>query len=404
MSNLNLSEAFEKIDEEVARIQNGYSYEHTANITSLSLASQLPRQLAKSLSNWEFGEYGWTSPTNLLVTAAWTKWLNPMQNVCKIWATDSNNTPIEGGYSIRSYDEQVTVKIFCKYMLTTNFCSNNSGMQGSRAIEKAREYKEIKPGLTIQQRVLFSMDLFVDIMTRINSLDSNQAHTCFLYFFYKSLEIKGKLMLEQKSAVATLQSVSADAYKWILNSIGNIKDPEFTRALCGCLCAARWPELFLMGLNDAKTSANARSQSPGDFWLNDSSQKPVIAGKCKAEGIQFSWKDLSNAKLRLKEYPSCKLYLCITADNIAMDTDITSNPEQLSAWIKSVDDLKISHDISFMAITLRDLARIVLTDSARQEHFFNSLSTAIVTMPSLDRHTIELITGNMKHDQSERLI
>ncbi len=396
MPTLNLNDAFQRIDREVCPIYNRFMDEAEHSVTSASLLQQLPTKLSNHLTNWHFGEYGWTSPTNLLITASWAKWLSPTQNVCRIWAEDALENPIDGGYSIRSYDEKVTVKIFGKYLMTKDFCSNNSGMQGSRALEKARDYQEIRPGLTIRQRVYFNMDLFVGILTGINSLTAEQAHICFLYFFYKGLEIAKNKRLQEQRAVSVLNSETAGAYSWIVRAIHTIKDPEFIRAVCGSLCSILWSSLTLNGIEDAKTSANARSQSPGDFWLTDDNQEPFVAVEVKAEGIQFSWKDLNNAIERLNHYPSCRLYICVTADNVALDPNISNNSSQMTKWISRVDDLKNQSDISFRVMTLRELALGVLIRPARSQAFFERLSQIVVKMPSLAHDTLNLLASLSK--------
>ena len=97
--------------------------------------------LLSNLNQWHWGSYGWVSPASLIFTATWRKYFFPNEDCCKIWAKDENNNPIEGGYSIRSEDEMITIPILAKYDLCTGYCSPNSGMQGSRAIEKMRSLK-----------------------------------------------------------------------------------------------------------------------------------------------------------------------------------------------------------------------------------------------------------------------
>ena len=81
--------------------------------------SKLPPKLITEINQWQWGSYGWTSPTSLLVTAAWRKYLYPDVDCCKIWARDEKKAPIPGGYSIRSADEGVTIPLLAKYDLCT---------------------------------------------------------------------------------------------------------------------------------------------------------------------------------------------------------------------------------------------------------------------------------------------
>lgn len=397
MPQLNFSDCFQKIDAAVSSLHHKFDSEkmHMGETTSIYWMNSLPLELQHSIAEWQFGSYGWTSPTNLFITAAWTKWFIPTQNVCKIWAADNNNNPIEGGYSIRSYDESVTVPIFTKHSITKDYCSPNSGMQGSRAIEKAREYKEIKNGLAIRQRVLFDMDLFVRIMTSINMLSSEEAKRCFFFFFVKGLEIHEQKAITENQTRAAIRAECSDAYSRLMNYLQIITDPEFVRAVCGCLCAIRWPEYKLMGIADAKTAANARSLSPGDVWLADNNGNPVIAIEAKSKGIQFGWKDLSNAASRTAGHPSCVMYLCITADSRALDRTISEDDRQYAEWMQKIDNLKRNNHLSFFALTLQQVAAAVLTSPYAAERFFDILGNAIVTMPGLSKDTLQKLNRSV---------
>lgn len=134
-----------------------------------------PVELLKNLERWKWGSYGWVSPASLIFTATWRKYFYPNDDCCKIWAKDEKNAPIEGGYSIRSEDESITIPVLAKYDLCTGYCSPNSGMQGSRAIEKMRTSKRVNTDFDTTQRTLFDLKLFAAILNQINTLSSEQA-------------------------------------------------------------------------------------------------------------------------------------------------------------------------------------------------------------------------------------
>ena len=124
----------------------------------------IPEKLLARLQGWEYGKYGHTSTVNLMITASWYKWLFPEQDVCKIWSRDHKKKVIEGGYGIRSVDEKYTVPLVNKTRIAEGFCSPNSGMQGSRAIEKMRGSLRIGRNTPIEQAVSFDMNLYFSIL------------------------------------------------------------------------------------------------------------------------------------------------------------------------------------------------------------------------------------------------
>lgn len=141
----------------------------------------VPPLISRNLSKWKWGSYGWVSPASLIVTAAWHKYLYPSVDCCRIWASDENGKPIPGGYSIRSADENVTIPMFAKHDLCKGFCSPNSGMQGSRAIEKMRGSKRLNRDFAQTQRTVFDLKLFASILNDINELTSDQAKEVLRY-------------------------------------------------------------------------------------------------------------------------------------------------------------------------------------------------------------------------------
>ena len=143
------------LDEAYVRVADAVAKEE-------SVGSDLPTILKRNIDAWNFGGYGWTSPVNLLMTAAWVKHVDAPQDVCLIWARNTEG-PIPGGFSIRSMDEKFTVPLVNKYTIFNQFCSNNSGMQGSRALEKSKLREagtRIERDSELGQRVSFDIVLF----------------------------------------------------------------------------------------------------------------------------------------------------------------------------------------------------------------------------------------------------
>lgn len=84
--------------------------------------AKIPAALLNNVNKWRWGSYGWVSPASLMFTAAWRKYYYPEVDCCKIWASDENNHPIPGGYSIRSEDEAISIPLLAKYDLCDGFC------------------------------------------------------------------------------------------------------------------------------------------------------------------------------------------------------------------------------------------------------------------------------------------
>lgn len=259
----------------------------------------------KKCKKWKWGSYGWVSPASLIVTAAWRKYFYPNLDCCKIWAKDEINNPIEGGYSIRSEDESITIPIFAKYDLCNGFCSPNSGMQGSRAIEKMRNYKRLNTDFDTAQRTVFDLKLFALILNQINDLNADSALNVFKYLITVAKEIRDKRI---KTNVALNQTVSDDFS--IINFLSNTADPELTK----CVVAACYEVLFtphgfnLEGVEDYKTAADARAQKPGDLSLSKNG-KTIIAIEVKDKTQSIDWNNIDRAKKIINSNPDLENFV-----------------------------------------------------------------------------------------------
>lgn len=204
------------------------------NTTSYN-KSNLPNQLLQDLAKWRWGSYGWVSPASLMFTAAWRKYYYPDVDCCKIWAADENNRPIPGGYSIRTEDETISIPLLAKYDLCEGFCSPNSGMQGSRAIEKMRTLKRLNKDFDNAQRTLFDLKLFASIMNQINDLEHSQLLDLIKFFICTSKAIQAK-RYETNTALSAETTASLN----VINALSDIPDPELTK----CVVAACFSAIF----------------------------------------------------------------------------------------------------------------------------------------------------------------
>lgn len=353
-----------------------------------TFSDQVPKTLRDKIDEWQFGKYGWTSPVNLMLTAAWMKWLNPSQDVCKIWAKDANNSPISGAYSLRTYDESVTVPVICRLDISTNFCSSNSGMQGTRAIEKTRVATRLNRNTTLDQRVLFDLNLLVQIMNDIDELTPDEAKYVFQYFIELGCNIRKKRYADLMSLSKAGQKKGASVFRLVLKSAARIQDPQFTKILAAS-CIERFAshtdmfsDCVMAGVYDKKTGANARSSAPGDFWLLRD-EVAVLGCEVKDPSKQFGFEILSAVRDRSLAHPGMNHYWLVTASNAALKNEVIGD----ARWEKQLAQLA-ENGCEVIAITLRDLLAILGSLEALDHRLTNLISTHLTKMTDLKNDTV----------------
>lgn len=290
-----------------------------------------PADVLSNLKKWKWGTYGWVSPASLIFTATWRKYFYPNEDCCKIWAKDENNNPIEGGYSIRSEDESITIPILAKYDLCNGYCSPNSGMQGSRAIEKMRTLKRLNKNFDSAQRTIFDLKLFATILNQINDLTSEQALELLKYQIIIAKDIKKKRLKTN----AALQQTNSTAFD-LMNFLSDTADPELTK----CVVAACFEALYttngltLEGVSDYKTAADARAKKPGDLSLSKS-DKTVIAIEVKDKTQTIDWNNIDRAKKILVAHPTLESFIFVLEKRSATVTNVIQEmvaSEQLATY------------------------------------------------------------------------
>lgn len=279
--------------------------------------SKIPDYLRRRLDAWKWGLTGWTSPANLIITAAWRKAFFPMDDCCRIWARDSDNQPIVGGYSVRTCDETVTVPVFSKFDLCTGFCSANSGMQGSRAIEKSRGVGRINRGLRLKQRTVFDSQLFSEILNDINDLSGRAAEEVLKYL----IEIAYRAKAKRESANDILRS-SPPALD-LLRFCTDATDPELTKCItAACLDAIYGGmRLELLGVSDHKTAADNRALKAGDLTLVRDG-KPLVAVEVKDRTRSVDWQNINSAKTIVTNFPSLIAFYFVLESRNSVDPEL----------------------------------------------------------------------------------
>ena len=345
--------------------------------TSQYDANAIPAELLTGLNRWRWGSYGWVSPASLLFTAAWRKYYYPQIDCCKIWVSDENNKPIPGGYSIRSEDESISIPLLAKYDLCEGFCSPNSGMQGSRAIEKMRSLKRLDRDFDTAQRTLFDLKLFADIINRINELNHNQLEELLKYFICTAKGIKDKRVETNKALVADT-ATSFD----LLEFLAATHDPEFTK----CVAAACFSVIYnkvgltVTGIDDYKTAADARAKKPGDITL-EKDKHPVVAIEVKDKTQQIDWNNIERAKRIIHDQSELESFIIVLESrNAATNSRVN---EILSSPQLETKDGKI---ISIMSLHL--LYQLAVVFSGPQV-LINLTGTYLALAPAVKPETKE---------------
>lgn len=278
---------------------------------------KIPEQLRTNIDSWKWGQTGWTSPANLIITAAWRKTFHPDEDCCKIWARDSANQPISGGYSIRTCDETVTVPVFSQFDLCTGFCSANSGMQGSRAIEKSRGVMRINRGLKLEQRTVFDSELFAEILNDINLLDQNAAEETLKYLI--EIAYKAKAKRDSANVVLAKSPPAIDLLKFC----ADMQDPELTKCIAAACLDAMYSGLNyeISGVTDHKTAADNRAVKAGDLALFCDG-KPVVAVEVKDRSRSLDWQNINGARAIIENFPSLMAFYFVLESRAAIRVEL----------------------------------------------------------------------------------
>ena len=310
-----------------------------------------PKELINNLNKWKWGSYGWTSPVNLIITAAWYKYYHPSQDICKIWAYDADQNPIPGGFSIRNEDERITVPIFAKYDLCNNFCSPNSGMQGSRAIEKMRDRGRLDVNFGNAQKTIFDLKLFALILNQINDCNHEEVLEVFKYLIVTAKKYKAKLTEINRKIES-----NKDKYFDFMNFLSNTADPELTK----CIVAACFEAIYdahglkIEGVEDFKTAADARAQKPGDIsFYKDGMCKVAIEVKDKSQTID--WNNINRAKEILERHQTVESFIFALENRSATITDVVEemieSPQLMAYPCKKVLIFSL-HDIYYLSLAV----------------------------------------------------
>jgi len=347
-------------------------------------SAKLPSELLRDVSKWQWGRYGWVSPASLMFTAAWRKYFYPNVDCCKIWASDENNSPIPGGYSIRSEDEAISIPLLAKYDLCEDFCSPNSGMQGSRAIEKMRTLKRLDTDFGTAQRTVFDLKLFASILNQTNNLNKEQLLELIKFYIFTAKEIKQK-RLAVNEALRVETAVSFD----VLAILADTPDPELTKCVvAACLHALyQSPGVTISGVDDFKTAADARAGKPGDLCV-ERDGIPLIAIEVKDKTQHIDWNNIERAKRIIGNCPGLKSFVFVLESRDAATDRIVNE-------IVSSTQLKTDKGSAISVMSLKalwNLASPIISD----KEMINLISQNISNAPAIKPETKTKWLGILK--------
>jgi hypothetical protein len=294
--------------------------------------SKLNASTKSLIDRWKFGAYGWTSPVNLLLTACWYKILNPTSDCCRIWSRDTQNKSIPDSYSIRSADESFTVPFVNRHDIYKSFCSPNSGMQGSRALEKSRPATgRLDRGWSANQRTLFDLDLFSEIMNDIEDGGPDQAEIILQYLLSIAIKFRDDRIAEQDKILKIRYSNKVH----LADVPTKFSDPELYRAMSAGLVKAILKKLGntheLKGTDGQKTSADAQSKLPGDLWVEDLQNDPIIGFEVKDATREIDWTIVRQAGEFLQKFPAMRSFVIITGKKSPIKETIRTDFNNVNA-------------------------------------------------------------------------
>ena len=319
-------------------------------------SSILPASILEKLDSWKWGSYGWVSPASLMFTAAWRKYYYPEIDCCMIWADDERHQPIEGGYSIRNEDESISIPVLAKYDLCQGFCSPNSGMQGSRAIEKMRSYKRLNADFDSAQRTLFDLKLFAEILNETNNLSKNQLLELIKYYICKAKSIKA----HRDEVNASLCCATTATFS-VLDFLAQIHDPEFTKSVVAACFEAVFSKhgVKVIGAEDYKTAADARAGKPGDLAL-EANDRLVLAIEVKDKTQRIDWNNIERANRIMARFPELNGFVFVLESREAATSSIV-NEMIKSGQLSTANGKKICIVSLF---SIYQLAKIVINENA----------------------------------------
>ncbi|MGB2038495.1 MAG: hypothetical protein ACPHX8_08515 [Candidatus Poseidoniaceae archaeon] len=280
-------------------------------VASGKFETTLSPEVQALVLGWKFGKTGYTTPTNIFLTASWYKWLDNDQDIRNCFVKDSTGANVPNSYSGRGTDESFTVPLVAEFSISQRFCSPNSGFQGSRAIEK------VKLPLTIENytdiRVSWDTERFFQIIALIQNSSSAQSHQIFRFLLSIAFNIQAQIAEERADLMDTrVETNELTAYRIITNKIHQVRDPQFHKIVVGAYYSLSLGDDFqVTGFEDSITGADARSGSAGDFsiWRNNALVEGI---EVKDNTIQFDYRHINTARNRIIANPTMTRYTMVT--------------------------------------------------------------------------------------------
>jgi hypothetical protein len=302
-------------------------------IGSGDFQTSLDNDVQELIQRWPFGRYGYTAVTNLFLTASWYKWLDNNQDIRRCFVVDNTGAAVSSSYSGRGTDELHTVPLIAEFSLSQQFCSPNSGFQGSRKIENVKlplilsNYNHLNVG--------WDKDTFFEIIAQIENSSSSRACETFRYLLSIAFTKQAELAAERMELLdIDLDHDELTAYRILTEEIQNIRDPQFHKLVVGAYYSLSTGEgVDVIGFEDSITGADARSGSAGDFSI--SVDGDIVEGvEAKDNTIQFTSTHINTARNRIMENETIMRYTMVTTGN-----QIISNAADINRIYALIDHI-----------------------------------------------------------------
>lgn len=336
----------------------------------------IPKGLLTRLESWQWGRYGWKSPTTVIIASTWKKVCDPTQDICKLWAVDESGKAIEGGYSFRRWEESVTVPIFAKHGLHEGeFCSANGGFQGARALEKSRSLRRLERKSPQVQTVLWNWPLFAEILNDINALSHAAVSEVMNWLIHRAISYHN----ERKSSASAIKNTTARFP--LLEFLALHPDPELTKCIAAAALTSllESPNYCLSGLTDYKTASDIQADKAGDLALiSTTTNLPLAAFEIKAASQSLDWNNIARARETLQAHISLKYFVFILERMTA----------STNAVVEDLKNMDASNPAPIHFINLEILFTLSLMKHGHQ-HIADLTANYILKAPSIKSSTVE---------------
>ena len=232
------------------------------------------------------------------------------------------------------------------------------------------------------------MKLFQEILSDINECSSEEAKNVFQLLLKFGLQKKG----EREASLKNLDSTNSSYFspEDILSFASTLRDPQFYKAIAVVVMTeivnsnTKLSGLTIKGVAGAKTSADARARTAGDFWFEGDKSEPVVAVEVKDPTKKIGFDILAAIDGRKENCPSIRNYFLISAAREAVATRDLHDV----AWIKAISDMR-EGGLNVLIYPLHELFSLSCLNAEFISKFSSNLNKVLPEIDDLKQGTIE---------------